>query len=70
VSNIAIPTFETMLAVQMTVKAVCANAPLRIGPGSDVARLEVTSALTPISSRIAARPVSSAVFATSGALKS
>jgi hypothetical protein len=27
VSNIAVPTYETMLAVQITVKAMCPNAP-------------------------------------------
>jgi hypothetical protein len=38
VSNIAVPTFETMLAVQMIVKAAWPNAPHREGVTSvDVA---------------------------------
>ena len=41
VSNIAIPTFETMLAVHMTTNAEWANAPQRCGsaPGVDAAEL-------------------------------
>jgi hypothetical protein len=34
VSNIAVPTFETKLAVHITVKARCPNGPHREGAGS------------------------------------
>jgi hypothetical protein len=45
VSNIAVPTFETRLAVQMTVNAAWLNGPQREGAGSVGAAAAVRSAL-------------------------
>ena len=45
--NIAMPMFDTMLAVQMTTKAACPKAPHRGDGVLDVAGVDVKSRLTP-----------------------
>ena len=49
VSNIAIPMFDTMLAHQMTAKAVWLNAPQRVGDGSGLDAVELTPTLKDVS---------------------
>ena len=51
VSNIAVPTFETKLAVHITVNARCPNGPHREGAGSVVAAASVRSEPKRISRR-------------------
>src|ERR1700727_2316784 len=51
VSNIAVPTFETKLAVHITVKARCPNGPHREGAGSAGAAVVVRSEPKRISRR-------------------
>jgi hypothetical protein len=51
VSNIAVPTFETKLAVHITVNARCPNGPHREGVGAAGAAAVVRSALKRISRR-------------------
>jgi hypothetical protein len=51
VSNIAVPTFETKLAVHITVNARCPNGPHREGAGSVGAAAVVVSAPKRISRR-------------------
>jgi hypothetical protein len=50
VSNIAVPTLERMLAIQITVKAAWPKAPHRVGAGSKGAAREFASRLKLISS--------------------
>jgi len=51
VSNIAVPTFETKLAVHITVNARCPNGPHREGVGAAGAAAVVRSAPKRISRR-------------------
>ena len=56
VSNIAVPTFETMLAVHMIVNAVWPNAPHREGVRSVDVAVEFKLALKLFSERLARAP--------------
>jgi hypothetical protein len=56
VSNIAVPTLETIVAVQITVKATWLNAPQREGADSADATAPFESMLKPNSDKRRSRP--------------